>query len=113
MCETWVQSLGWEDPLEKGRATNSGILDWRIPWKEEPGTLQSMRSQRVRHTEGLMTHTEKRKVAGVGLESQTCMKPCSCHKTWNMNHGPVTSARLHYFAKGACLSQEILRESTD
>ena len=45
--ETWVQSLGWEDPLEEGMATNSSILAWRIPWKEEPGELQSMGSQRV------------------------------------------------------------------
>ena len=42
--ETWVRSLGWEDPLEKGKATHSSILAWRIPW-----TVQSMRSQRVRH----------------------------------------------------------------
>ena len=47
--ETQVQSLGWEDPLEKGMATHSSILDWRIPWTEEPGGLQSMGSQRVRH----------------------------------------------------------------
>ena len=48
MRETWVQSLGWEDPLEKGMATHSSILAWEIPWKEEPGGLQSMRLQRVR-----------------------------------------------------------------
>ena len=47
--ETWVQSLGWDDPLEKGMATHSSILAWRIPWTEEPGGLQSMGSQRVRH----------------------------------------------------------------
>ena len=46
--ETWVQSLGWEDPLEKGTATHSSILAWRIPWTEEPGRLQSIGSQRVR-----------------------------------------------------------------
>ena len=40
MKETWVQSLGWEDPLEKGTATHSSILAWRIPWTEEPGGLQ-------------------------------------------------------------------------
>ena len=40
--ETWLQSLGWEDPLEKGVATHSSILAWRIPWTEEPGRLQSM-----------------------------------------------------------------------
>ena len=49
MQETWVWSLGWEDPLEKGMAAHSSILAWRIPWTEEPGGLQSMRSPRVRH----------------------------------------------------------------
>ena len=47
--ETLVRSLGWEDPLEESMATHSGILAWRIPWKEEPGELQSMGLQRVRH----------------------------------------------------------------
>ena len=45
--ETWVRSLGWEDPLEKGMATYFSILAQRIPWTEEPGRLQSMGSQRV------------------------------------------------------------------
>ena len=45
--ETWVPSLGREDPLEKGMATHSRILAWRIPWTEQPGRLQSMDSQRV------------------------------------------------------------------
>ena len=49
MQETRVRSLGWEDPLEKGMATHSSILTWRIPWTEEPGGLQSMGPQRVRH----------------------------------------------------------------
>ena len=49
MQETCVQSLGWEDPLEKGMATHSRILVWGIPWTEEPGRLQSMGSQRVGH----------------------------------------------------------------
>ena len=49
MQETWVLSLGQEDPLEKGMATYSSILVWRIPWTEETGGLQSMGSQRVRH----------------------------------------------------------------
>ena len=49
MQEIWVQSLGWEDPLEEGMATHSGILAWRITWTEEPGGLQSMRSRRVGH----------------------------------------------------------------
>ena len=47
MRETWVRSLGWEDPLEKEMATHSSTLAWRIPWREEPGGLQSMGSQRV------------------------------------------------------------------
>ena len=48
MRETWVQSLGWEDALEKEMATHSSTLAWKIPWTEEPGRLQSMGSQRVR-----------------------------------------------------------------
>ena len=50
MQETQVQFLGQEDPLEKGMATHSSILAWKIPWTEEPGGLQCMRSQRVRHS---------------------------------------------------------------
>ena len=49
MPETWVQSLGQEDPLEKGMATHSSILAWRISCTEEPGRLQSMGQQRVEH----------------------------------------------------------------
>ena len=49
MQKTWVRSLGWEDPLEEGMATHSSILAWRIPWTKDPGGLQSMGSQRVRH----------------------------------------------------------------
>ena len=45
MQETWVQFLGWEDPLEKEMATHCGIVAWRIPWTEEPGRLQSMGSR--------------------------------------------------------------------
>ena len=47
--ETWLRSLGREDPLEEGMATHSSILAWRLPWTEEPGGLQSMGSQRVGH----------------------------------------------------------------
>ena len=49
MRETWIRSLGWEDPLEKEMAAHSSILAWKIPWMEEPGRLQSMGSQRVGH----------------------------------------------------------------
>ena len=49
MRETWVLSLGWEDLLEKERATHSSTRAWRIPWTQEPGGPQSMGSQRVGH----------------------------------------------------------------
>ena len=51
--ETWVQSLGWEDPLEKGMTTHSSILAWRIHMDKEPGGLQSMGSQKVGHNRAL------------------------------------------------------------
>ena len=57
MQETWVQSLGREDPLEEEMATHSSVLAWRIPWTEEPGRLQSMGSQQSDTTERLSTHT--------------------------------------------------------
>ena len=56
MQETWVQSLGREDPLEKEMATHSSILAWKIAWTEEPGRLQSMRSQESDTTERLNHH---------------------------------------------------------
>ena len=49
MQETWVRSLGWEDPLEKEMATHCNTIAWKIPWTEEPGGLQSMGLQRVGH----------------------------------------------------------------
>ena len=54
--ETWIQSLGWEGPLEKGMTTHSSILARRFPWTEEPGGLLSMGSQRVGHDWGTNTH---------------------------------------------------------
>ena len=49
MRETWVRALGWEDPLEKEMTIHSSTIGWKIPWTEEPGRLQSMGLQRVRH----------------------------------------------------------------
>ena len=57
MQETWVRSFCGEDPLETRMATHSSILAWKIPWTEEPGGLQSMGSQRVRHNWALMPHS--------------------------------------------------------
>ena len=62
MQETWVRSLGWEDPLEKEMATHSSILAWRIPWAEEPGGLQSTGSQRVGHNWATSLHLSISKV---------------------------------------------------
>ena len=49
MQNTWILCLGWEDPLEKGKTAHSSILAWKIPWTEEPGELQSVGLQTVRH----------------------------------------------------------------
>ena len=59
--ETWIHSLGWEDPLEEGKATHSSILAWRIPWPEEPGRLQSMKSHLA--LKQLSTHTHAQMLA--------------------------------------------------
>ena len=56
MSELQIQSLAWEDPLEEGMATHSSIVAWRIPWTEEPGGLQPMGLQRVRHDRSYFMH---------------------------------------------------------
>ena len=56
MWETWVRSLGWEDPLEKKMATHSSTLAWKIPWMEERGRLEPMGSQELDTTEQLHFH---------------------------------------------------------
>ena len=56
--ETWVRSLGQEDPLEEGMTTHSSILAWRIPWTEEPGGLQSIELQRVRRDSSDLAHAQ-------------------------------------------------------
>ena len=57
MKETWVQFLGWEDPLEKGMSIYSITLAWRIPWTEQPGGLQFMESQKLAHDQVANTFT--------------------------------------------------------
>ena len=57
MWETWVQSLGWEDQLEKEIATHSSILAWRIPWTEVPGGLQTLQLQTVKLNWATFTHS--------------------------------------------------------
>ena len=73
MLETWVQSLGQEDPLEEEIATHSSILAWRIPWTEEPGGLRSRGSQRVVHDKGTITHFLTSQTL---LPLEVAMEPC-------------------------------------
>ena len=68
MRETWVQFLGCKDPLEKGTATHSSILAWRIPWTEEPGGLQSIRLQRVGHDWVTNTYTATTSLCSVSID---------------------------------------------
>ena len=79
MQKTWVRFLSWEDPLEKEMATHSSILAWRIPWTEEPGGLQSMGSQRVRHDlatkppiPGYIKETENSRISNYSWWSDLC-----------------------------------------
>ena len=58
MWETWVQSLGQEDPLEKEMTIHSNTIAWKIPWREEPGTIQSMGSQRIGHDWATSLHKQ-------------------------------------------------------
>ena len=67
--ETWVQSLGWEDPLEEGMATHSSILGWRRPWSEEPGGVQHMGSQRDGHNWAIV----------VSVSVNSSHRPCATH----------------------------------
>ena len=71
MQETRVQSLGWEDPLEKGRAIHSSILAWRIPWIEEPGRLKSRRLSKSQ-TRLSVTSLQFLESVSLGLKSEFC-----------------------------------------
>ena len=94
MQEIWVRTLGQEDPLEKGMATHSRILAWRIPWTEEPGRLQSMELQ-VRHDWSDWTHTHIHiNIINIAhttySKSFTCINPFNWH--WHsMREVPLTS----------------------
>ena len=83
--ETWIRSLGWEDPLEEDMATHSSILAWRIPWTEEPGGLQPMGSQEPNMTEKRSTAQRSRFMFNLVRNFQTNFQICcnilkSCQK---------------------------------
>ena len=82
MQETRVPSLGQEDPLEKGMATHSSILAWRIPWREEPGRLQSMGLQRVS-----LGHYQEKADSPVCLDYMICLREMSGGKTYLLAFG--------------------------
>ena len=90
MQETRVWSLGWEDPLEKEMATHSSTLAWKIPRTKEPGRLQSMGSQRVRH-DWATAHTY---IHTLYLRGLCCAQPLqSCLTLWDpMDHSPPGSS---------------------
>ena len=82
--DTWVQSLGWEDSLEKGMATHSSILAWRIPGTEEPGGLRSLGSQTVGHNRVTNT-TATTKI--IGNHTPCYRKGCASRKRGRMEGG--------------------------
>ena len=108
--ETQVQSLAQEDPLEEGMATHSSILAWRIPWAEEPGRLQSMGSQRVRHDRATNTPTtiedtdqdQPNRYTGGGLSGSKTQSSCAL-PLWNQPISPpdVFTARRVLGALGS------------
>ena len=83
---TWVQSLSWEDLLDKGMAAHSSILAWRIPWTEEPSGLQSIRSQKVGHNrtwlKWLSTHTKQQDQPGT-ISLHLCSLPSKNPLSWS------------------------------
>ena len=94
MQATRVRSLGGKDPLEKGMATHSSILAWRIPWTEEPGGLQSMGSQRVGHDWGTNTSTS----TSMGLVGPI---PEVCQRLKERG-----SKKGHLFLKAVCMKSQ-------
>ena len=95
MQETWVRSLGWEDPLEEGTATHSSILAWKIPWTEEPCRLQSMGSQRVGHD-----WATKHSTAQLAI-SPTCWTSSIHFTGCQHSHGPE-NLHMKFRTKNRC-----------
>ena len=91
--DTWVWSLGWEDPLEKEMATHSSILAWKMPWMEEPGRLQSMGLQRVWHDWGTSlspdSSVSKESACGAADRGDTGLIPRSGRSPGEGNGNPL------------------------
>ena len=114
MQETWVQSLGQEDPLKEGMATHSSILAWRITWTEKPGGLQSTGSQRVRHswsnwacthachTNGPLTQGQSESIGQQLVKWPPMKNPCQS--------SIVVIGLVNWILTSAFLVWEILRE---
>ena len=112
MQETWVQSLGWEDSLEKEMATHSSIPAWRIPWTEEPGGLQSMGSQRVRHD---WATSLKRRIESESEVAQSCptfCDPMDCSLPGSSIHGIFQARVLEWVAVSFSRGSSWLRDWT-
>ena len=118
MLETWVQFLGQEDPLEKEMATHFSSLAWKIPWTEEPGRLQSMGSQRVRHDwatslslyfNAATQSTVKGREEAKGQRKFSMLKfPLTCLRTTNFYFIIVQYLDfLKLFSYGLCCSEHL------
>ena len=122
--EMWVRSLGQEDPLEKGMATHSHSIAWRIPWKEEPGGLQSIRSQRVVHDWSNIAHMHKSRIYVYNqflpsttkvLKYQVICNGKDSGKDWRQWEKQTTEDEMvgwHHWLSGTCLSKlwEIVKD---
>ena len=97
MPETWVQFLGWDDPLEKGMETHSSILAWRIPWTEDSDKLWSMGSQTIGHDwvakhSSFSTYRRQVEDMGGGLFWEGLIGSCSVNNIWDhLKQGSPTS----------------------
>ena len=112
MQDTQVWSLGWEDPLEKEMAIHSSTLAWRIPWMEEPGRLQSMGSQRVRHNWATSLHftSLQRKIRNKRLWSRTFRNRAYLTQWVLMDNAAHTCVKMfmqHFHKKGEITRSEI------
>ena len=94
MQETWVWSLGQEDPLEKEMVTQSSTLAWRIAWMEKPGGLQSLGSQRVRHDQATSLSLSQHICS---FQKKTDMIKCSHCSLWCFRNTLMSSSRQTYF----------------